>query len=66
MIASSENGVDFGAPQIVEDDPLAGYCYPAIHFTGPGEMLLAYCAGNERLGDKGCLVRTRIARLRLD
>ncbi len=66
VIAVSENGLDFSAPQIIEDDPMAGYAYPAIHFTGPGEMLLAYCAGNERLGDRSALVRTQITRLRLD
>ena len=66
VIAVSENGLDFGEPQLLEDDPKAGYAYPAIHFTGPGEMYLAYCAGNERLGDHSVLWRTRITRLRLD
>jgi len=65
VIASSDDGVRFGEPEVIEDDPGAGYCYPALCFTGPGEMLLSYCAGSETLGDEMCLVRTRIAKVAL-
>ena len=65
VIAVSDDGLHFGAPEILEDDPTAGYCYPAIHFTGPGELLLSYCAGSGTLGDEMCLVRTRIAKIAL-
>ena len=65
VIASSDDGLHFGAPEVIEDDPDAGFCYPAICFTGPGEMLLSYCAGSGSLGDEACLVRTRIAKIAL-
>ncbi|MEY4939683.1 MAG: hypothetical protein RIQ93_1418 [Verrucomicrobiota bacterium] len=44
------------------DEPTAGYCYTAIHFT-KSAVLLAYCAGGE--ADKHRLARLRIRRIPL-
>lgn len=64
-LAQSPDGVRFSPPMILEDDPAGGFCYPAIHFTGPRTLLVAYCAGSERLGDTACLQRTVIGRVEL-
>jgi hypothetical protein len=50
---------------ILEDDPTGGFCYPAIHFTGPRTLLVSYCAGSETVGDTACLQRTVIGRVEL-
>ena len=65
VFAVSADGLNFDAPQVLEDDPLGGFCYPAIHFTGEQEFLLSFCAGSERTGDEMCLVRTRILKVSL-
>ncbi len=44
------------------DEPTAGYCYTAIHFT-PDAVLLAYCAGGE--ADKNRLARLRVRKVPL-
>lgn len=44
------------------DEPTAGYCYTAIHFTSDA-VLLAYCAGGA--ADKSRLARLRIRKLPL-
>jgi hypothetical protein len=63
VFAKSSDGLRFGKPEIVEDDPLGGFCYPAVHFTAPDRFLLSYCAGSETTGDEMCLVRTRIVEI---
>ena len=63
VIAQSRDGIAFTGFTVLEGDPELGFCYPAIGFTGPGEMLLSYCAGSGSLGDEACLVRTRIAKI---
>ena len=62
-MALSDDGLHFGEPQLLEDDPLGGFCYPAVHFTGERSALMSYCAGSESTGDEMCLVRTRIIRV---
>ena len=64
VIAESENGVDFSAPVVLENDPTHGYCYPAICFTGDKEMLLSYCSGGA--ADGMCLTRTTIRKIVLE
>lgn len=60
---SANQGKTWSDPQVVEDDPDAGYCYTAI-LEQPGQLLLAYCAGREEdMG--GCLNRLRIRSLLL-
>jgi len=56
--ASGARG-NWSAAKIIEgpDEPTAGYCYTAIHFT-KNAVLLAYCAG-------GAADNSRLARLRL-
>lgn len=56
----TKNGLSFGEPRVIEDDPEAGFCYPAIHFTSADRAVLAYCAGGVEPSDVSCLVRTRI------
>ena len=63
VIAFSDDGVHFDAPVELENDPMAGFCYPAIHFTSANSALVAYCAGGVEKTDVSCLVRTRIARI---
>lgn len=63
VMAESDDGLHFGEPSVIESDPKAGFCYPAILFTGEKEMLLAYCAGGVEETDVSCLVRLRISRV---
>ena len=66
VAALSDDGLHFGEPYIIfERDPRGGFCYPALHFTGPNSFLLSYCAGSETTGDESCLVRTRIVHVTL-
>ena len=65
VISESEDGVHFGGTQGIEDDPMAGFCYPAMLFTGERELLLSYCAGGVAETDEHCLVRTRIVKIEL-
>lgn len=58
VIAQSENGTEFSGYSVMEDDPVHGYCYPAIFFLNEKEMLISYCCGGEE--DGMCLARTRI------
>lgn len=58
IAASGDNGRTFGEPAVLEDNPGAGYCYCAMHFTERG-LLLGYCAGGEE--DGSCLARTRLS-----
>lgn len=62
VYALSENeGKHWSEPWIIEDDPLSGYCYTAVHFTADNHMLLAYCAGGP--DDRSTLVRLRIRKM---
>jgi hypothetical protein len=65
VLSESADGVHFGKMQVLEDDPLGGFCYPAMHFLGEKEMLLGYCAGGIDPADEHCLVRLRIAKVTL-
>ena len=65
VIAESADGVHFGNAQVIEDDPQAGFCYPAMLFTGERELMLSYCAGGVAPTDVSCLVRTRIVKIEL-
>ncbi len=60
---SSDEALSWPEPQILEDDPQAGYCYTAI-LPLEDVVLLAYCAGDIRR-DPSCLNRLRIRRLPL-
>ncbi|MBQ8333875.1 MAG: exo-alpha-sialidase, partial [Clostridia bacterium] len=42
VIAESDDGVHFSRPVLLEDDPEAGFCYPAMHFIDEKTALLAY------------------------
>jgi hypothetical protein len=59
---SADNGKAWGQHGIIEDDPNGWYCYTAIHFIDDA-VLLAYCAGDPKVGG---LNRLRIRRLTLD
>ena len=60
---SQDNGKTWGAEQIIADDPVRGYCYPAVFFTKDGCMLVSYCSGSpEQLT---CLSETTISKVTL-
>lgn len=63
VAAVSENGTDFSAYTVLEDDPTHGYCYPAVCFLDDKTFLLSYCCGGQE--DGNCLTRTRIVRITL-
>ncbi len=60
---SGDEALSWPEPQILEDDPQAGYCYTAI-LPLEDAVLLAYCAGDIRR-DPSCLNRLRIRRVPL-
>lgn len=45
VIAFSKDCKTWTDHEIVEYDPEAGFCYPAMEFTRDGGILLAYCCG---------------------
>ncbi len=61
--AVSSDGLAYGEPLVIEDDPERGFCYSSVFFTGPDTFLLAYCAGNA--ADGNCLARLRIRKIRI-
>ena len=59
---SRDDGRTWSEPVSLDDDFDRGYCYPAIHFLGNGEMLVSYCSGGP---DNGSILgRTTIRRVR--
>ena len=63
VLSASIDGLTYGEPVVLEDDPERGFCYPAVFFTDPDTFLLAYCAGNA--ADGNCLARLRIRKIRV-
>lgn len=59
---SRDGGKTWSGHKLLEDDPDGWYCYTALHFTGDA-VLLAYCAGDSRVGR---LNRLRIRRVALE
>ena len=59
---SSDAGKTWPAYKVLENDPDGWYCYTAIHFVDDA-VLLAYCAGDKKVGG---LNRLRIRRVTLD
>ncbi|MCX6910941.1 MAG: sialidase family protein [Verrucomicrobia bacterium] len=59
---SSDGGKTWSRHKLIESDPDGWYCYTAIHFTDDA-VLLAYCAGDKKVGG---LNRLRIRRISLD
>ncbi len=59
---SKDGGKTWPQRKLLETDPNGWYCYTAIHFTQDA-LLLAYCAGDPRVGG---LNRLRLHRLTLD
>jgi hypothetical protein len=58
---SSDGGRNWEKRKLLEGDPEGWYCYTAIHFTDDA-ALLAYCAGDSKVGG---LNRLRIRRVSL-
>ncbi|MBI5834424.1 MAG: exo-alpha-sialidase [Armatimonadetes bacterium] len=56
---SDDGGKTWSRQKPIEDDPDGWYCYTALHFVGD-HLLLAYCAGDSKVGG---LNRLRIRRL---
>ena len=67
VIAESTDGINFGGPTVLENDPMRGYCYPAIFFVDEKTMQLSYCSGGpvyeELVGGAHILSETTIRRL---
>ncbi len=61
---SDDDGLTWSEPIILEDDPLAGYCYTAICVYN-NFVFLAYCSGNPK-EHKSCLNMIRIRKIPLD
>ncbi len=59
---SSDGGKTWPVRKLLENDPDGWYCYTAIHFVDDA-VLLAYCAGDSKVGG---LNRLRIRRVTLD
>jgi len=62
VAVSSDNGQTWPDAKLIEDDPNSWYCYTAIYFVDDA-VLLAYCAGDTKVGP---LNRLRIRRIPLD
>lgn len=58
---STDGAKTWGPSQVIEDDLGGWYCYTAIHFTDDA-VLLAYVAGNDKIGH---LSRLRVRRIPL-
>ena len=61
VIADSDDGRNFSSFAVIEDDPLRGFCYPAMEFIDENTLLIAYCSGGKE--DGGCLNRVTIRKL---
>jgi hypothetical protein len=59
---STDNGRTWPKAKLIEEDPNGWYCYTAMYFADDA-MLLAYCAGDDKVGG---LNRLRIRRISLD
>ena len=62
IFRTSDGGKTWPQRKLIESDPEGRYHYTAIHFVGDA-VLLAYCAGDNKVGD---LNRLRIRRIPLD
>ena len=58
---SSDNGATWTNRKLLEPDPDGWFCYTAMHYVGDA-VLLAYCAGDPKVGG---LNRLRIRRVAL-
>ncbi len=56
VAVSKDEGQTWGKAKTIEDDPDGWFCYTAIHFADD-RVVLAYCAGDSKLGK---LSRTRM------
>lgn len=59
---SADGGNTWPAAKLIETDPDGWFCYTAMHFTDDA-LLIAYCAGDSKVGR---LARLRIRRIELD
>lgn len=60
---SSDDGVNWSAPTLIEDDAERGYCYPSLFFADADTLLCSYCRGGEK--DGMCLARLGIMKINL-
>lgn len=59
---SNDGGKTWGNRKLLESDKDGWYCYTAIHFLGD-YVLLAYCAGDSKIGGLNRLRVRRVARV---
>ena len=60
LVTSSDEGKTWSDPLVLEDDPMRGFCYCAMHFTGDF-LLLSYCSGG--FDEKICLAKTTLRKI---
>lgn len=60
---SEDEGKTWKHHRLLEDSPVHGFCYPAIHFTNEA-VLIAYCAGG--ITSKSVLDTLRIRRILIE
>jgi hypothetical protein len=63
LATSADEGKTWSGYKVIEDDPDAGFCYTAIHFTDDGHVLLAYCSGGQKDGLQSCLHKLTVKKL---
>ena len=57
---SADDGKTWGDCYVIEADEDRGFCYPAMHFTDDGGLLVGYCRGGTE--DAFCLTRLGICK----
>lgn len=64
VAVSRDDGRTWEHVKTLEGDPQGHYCYTALEFVGPKDVLLGYCAGS--LKEFEPLVQTQLTRVSLD
>jgi len=62
MVVSKDEGKTWSKSSILEDNPDGWYCYTAITFV-KDQAILAYCAGDRKIGGLNRLKVATISRL---
>ena len=63
IAVSTDDGMSFSEPTLLETDERSGYCYVAIHEMANGNVLLGYCAGS--VEDGSTLNRLRVRKIKI-
>jgi hypothetical protein len=63
LAVSADDGKSWNDYKIIEDDPDAGFCYTAIHFTNDSHVLLKYCSGGKKDNLASCLHKLTVVKI---